>query len=91
MRALALADEVYVGAVARADSLKADERFDTEGLIQFLETQGVTGHTAPSNGELLELLKQQTQTSDSRPQLVVFFTNGSFDGIIGEYVTHVSS
>lgn len=89
MRALALADEVYVGAVARADSLKANERFDTEGLIQFLETQGVAGHTAQTNEGVLELLKQHTHSSDSRPQFVVFFTNGSFDGIIESYVESV--
>ncbi|MBS0664581.1 MAG: Mur ligase [Verrucomicrobia bacterium] len=86
MRALALADEVYLGAVARAEKLRPEERFDAEALIQFLETQGVQGQTAPTNRELLEQILANTRDAGSRPQLVVFFTNGSFDGIIGQYV-----
>jgi len=86
MRALALADEVYVGAVARAETLKEDERFDTEGLIDFLSAQGLRGQTAPTNAALLALLQHDTLADPARPRLVVFFTNGSFDGIIGRYV-----
>ncbi|HNC24124.1 MAG TPA: Mur ligase family protein [Opitutaceae bacterium] len=86
MRALALADEVYLGAVARAEKLRPEERFDAEALIEFLETQGVQGQTAATNAELLERLIANTREAEGRPQLVVFFTNGSFDGIIGQYV-----
>ncbi|HKB57259.1 MAG TPA: Mur ligase family protein [Lacunisphaera sp.] len=86
MRALALADEVYVGAVARAGQLKADELFDTEAVIQHLETQGIDAYTAPTHAALLEILQENTAEVTDRPQLVVFFTNGSFDGIIGKFV-----
>jgi UDP-N-acetylmuramate: L-alanyl-gamma-D-glutamyl-meso-diaminopimelate ligase len=86
MRALALADEVYIGAVARADKLRPDERFDVEAVIQHLATQGVSGHTAPTHADLLELIQENTAEITDRPQLVVFFTNGSFDGIIGKFV-----
>ena len=55
-RALALADEVYVGAVNRAENLKEDERFDVEAVLQHLETQGVHAHTAATNAELLAKL-----------------------------------
>jgi UDP-N-acetylmuramate: L-alanyl-gamma-D-glutamyl-meso-diaminopimelate ligase len=84
-RALALADEVYVGAVSRADKLKEEERFDVEAVLQHLETQGVHAHTAATNAELLEKLVAATKAA-KEPQLVVFFTNGSFDGIIGKFV-----
>ena len=86
MRALALADEVYLGPVARADKLKPEERFDTEALMHFLDTQGVHGHTAPTNAALLDVILANTRVADARPKLVVFFTNGSFDGIITGYV-----
>jgi len=89
MRALALADEVYLGAIARAETMKPEERFDAEALTQFLATQGVDGHTAPTNAALLELLLANTLVPAERPQLVVFFTNGSFDGIIPQYVAKV--
>lgn len=85
MRALALADEVYVGAIARAEKMKADERFDAEALIEFLATQGVHGHTAPTNAALLDTLRANVARETTRPQMVVFFTNGSFDGIIARF------
>ncbi len=84
-RALGLADEVYIGAVNRADKLKEGERFDTEAVIQHLDLQGVHAYTADTNAALLEKLAANTRSA-KRPQLVVFFTNGSFDGIIGKFV-----
>ncbi len=89
MRALALADEVYLGAVDRADKVKAEERFDAEALVQFLDSQGVHGHTAPTNDALLAQLQENIRAAGDQPQLVVFFTNGSFGGIIGRYVESV--
>ncbi len=90
MRALALADEVYLGAVANAAKMKEDERFDAEAVIQHLETQGVHACTAESNTALLAKLVASTKVIvASKPQLVVFFTNGSFDGIIQKYVATV--
>jgi UDP-N-acetylmuramate: L-alanyl-gamma-D-glutamyl-meso-diaminopimelate ligase len=88
MRALALADEVYLGAVNRADKLRDDERFDAESVVQQLETQGIESHTAPTNAALLEALVANTTTIRAREKtrVVAFFTNGSFDGIIGKYV-----
>ena len=89
MRALAQADEVYLGAVAHVHKLKPEERFDAEAVIQFLETQGVHGHTAATNAALLDLILEHTKPAGAQRLLVVFFTNGSFDGIIGKYVAAV--
>lgn len=89
MQALALADEVYIGAVARAASLKQEERFDTGALVDYLKTQGVACHAEPTNQELLRVMQTQTQATGEGSRLVVFFTNGSFDGIIGDFVGSV--
>jgi UDP-N-acetylmuramate: L-alanyl-gamma-D-glutamyl-meso-diaminopimelate ligase len=86
MRALGFADEVYIGAIANAHKLKPEDRFDADAVIQFLETQGVHGHAAATNAALLEKIVAHTRTGGAAPQLVVFFTNGSFDGIIARYV-----
>ena len=86
MRALARADVVYLGAVARPEKLKPEERFDPEAVIQHLETQGVDGYTAPTHAALLDIIAGKVAEETERPQLVVFFTNGSFDGIIGKFV-----
>jgi UDP-N-acetylmuramate: L-alanyl-gamma-D-glutamyl-meso-diaminopimelate ligase len=87
MRALAHADEVYLGAVNRAEKLADSERFDPEAVSQHLETQGVDAATAPTNAELLQKLQAGTLGGGgTEVRVVVFFTNGSFDGIIGKFV-----
>ena len=86
MRALALADEVYLGAVARANQFKEADRFDSEAVVQHLATQGIDAYTAPTHAALFEILQENIAGVTDRPQLVVFFTNGSFDGIIGKFV-----
>lgn len=85
MRALAQADDVYLGAVNRADKLRADERFDPEAVAQHLETQGVHAVHAETNAALLARLQSDTLPAGARARVVVFFSNGSFDGIIATY------
>jgi UDP-N-acetylmuramate: L-alanyl-gamma-D-glutamyl-meso-diaminopimelate ligase len=86
-RALATADEVYLGAVSRSDKLRDEDRFDVEAVVQHLDVQGVLAHTAPTNAALLDLLQVHTLAAGAPPQVVVFFTNGSFDGIIARYAS----
>ena len=75
--------------LARPERLKPEERFDTEGVVQFLDSQGVQGHAAPTNAAVLDLILAGLRDGGDGPQLVVFFTNGSFDGIIPRLVEHV--
>ena len=90
--ALAQADEVYLGAVNRPEKLEVDERFDPERVAQALVEQGVGAHFALSNGALLEKLVANTAMPVAgKARVVVFFTNGSFDGIIGRYVAVVGA
>jgi len=86
MAALALADEVYLGAVNRADKLKVAERFDTEAVIAHVQASGGKGVGAATNAELLQKLTAATLPWGSgKARVVVFFSNGSFDGIIAKY------
>lgn len=84
-RALAEADEVYLGAVNRAEKLREDERFDTEAVAEHLHAQGVEARAFASNQALYERLAAETLPPKGRPRVVVFFSNGSFDGIIAKY------
>lgn len=93
LRALAQADEVFIGAVSRADKLKDGERFDVEAVVEQLEVQGVHAATAATNAEVLTKLQAATLgpgaalAARGRSRVVVFFSNGSFDGIIAGYAT----
>jgi UDP-N-acetylmuramate: L-alanyl-gamma-D-glutamyl-meso-diaminopimelate ligase len=76
--------------VSRSERLKPEERFDPEAVVEHLGTQGVDAHFATTNAALLEKLIAHTvpgATMPGRPRVVAFFTNGSFDGIMGRYVT----
>ena len=86
MRALALADEVYIGAVNRAEKLRPEERFDPEAVVQHLETQGVHSRCAPTNAALGDTLVADAASPAARARVVIFFTNGSFDGIMTRFV-----
>jgi len=90
MRALALADEIYIGAINRPEKLKEDERLDPEAIVQQLEAQGLEAYFTLTNAALLEKLVSNTlkgiQQGGVKPRLVIFFTNGSFDGIITDFV-----
>jgi UDP-N-acetylmuramate: L-alanyl-gamma-D-glutamyl-meso-diaminopimelate ligase len=87
MEALARADEVYLGAVSRAETLRDNERFDAAAVVAHLETKGVKAHAETTNAALLDKLLRNTLVPNSarKPRVVAFFTNGSFDGIIGKY------
>ncbi len=96
MRALSGADEVFIGAVNRAGTLADAERFDAEAVVEHLELQGVHAATAATNAEVLAKLEAATLGAgaagvaggrDVKPRVVVFFSNGSFDGIIAAYAT----
>ena len=84
-RALSHADEVYLGPVSRGGALREDERFDAEAVAENLEAQGVTARHFGSNADLHAALEADTLPAQRKPRVVIFFTNGSFDGIIGKY------
>jgi UDP-N-acetylmuramate: L-alanyl-gamma-D-glutamyl-meso-diaminopimelate ligase len=84
-RALSNADEVYLGPVSRSSSLREEERFDSEAVAENLEAQGVSAKRFDSNAELHATLEEDTLPSKGKPRIVIFFSNGSFDGIIGKF------
>ena len=87
--ALANADEVYLGAVNRPEKLKEAERFDAAAVARQLERQGVRAQWFDSNPALLDRLVADTLPPQGTPRVVVFFSNGSFDGIIDRYAAAV--
>jgi UDP-N-acetylmuramate: L-alanyl-gamma-D-glutamyl-meso-diaminopimelate ligase len=87
-RALALADEIFLGAVNRADRLGESERFNVAAVTAALRGQGRQAATAETNAQLLQVLKERTlPASPAAPRVVIFFSNGAFDGIIAQYAT----
>jgi UDP-N-acetylmuramate: L-alanyl-gamma-D-glutamyl-meso-diaminopimelate ligase len=88
LQALAQADEVYLGELNRPARLREEERFDPAAVTRHLAAQGIVGRHAATNAALLDLLIADTLTGprSAQPRVVVFFTNGTFGGIMGGYV-----
>lgn len=87
--ALAAADSVYLGAVHRADRMKPDERLNTARMVSYLITPARNAYAFDSNDSLLKKLLANIDSGDRG--LVVFFSNGSFDGVQAKCAEHFSS
>ena len=84
--ALARADAAFIGPVSRAERVPPSERFAPEEVVAALAGQGRVAITAPTNADLLARLAEEVRPGRARQEVVVFFTNGSFDGIIDGFV-----
>ncbi|CAI8272435.1 MAG: UDP-N-acetylmuramate--L-alanyl-gamma-D-glutamyl-meso-2,6-diaminoheptandioate ligase [Opitutia bacterium UBA7350] len=79
--ALGLADTVYLGAVHRVEHIPKEDRLDTVQMAEDLCVRGLTAAAFESNEALLKTLKETLDASGRSHSVVVFFTNGSFEGI----------
>ena len=55
-------------------------------MIQFIRSEGKQGEAFSTNQELGAYLKEREFAEQGEKMLVVFFSNGSFDGVIQEFV-----
>ncbi len=90
-QSLSFADQVMIGPVHRADKLPPEGRLDTEQLALALSKANVMAKSFADNKELLEVLWQTTLEGNGQDHVIIFFTNGSFDGIIQTFVERVSA
>jgi UDP-N-acetylmuramate: L-alanyl-gamma-D-glutamyl-meso-diaminopimelate ligase len=80
--ALSLADQALLGAVHRAEKIPQDKRINPEAMIKRIEDAGKQGRAFAQNSELADYLENQL---GDEPTLLVFFSNGSFDGVIDRF------
>jgi UDP-N-acetylmuramate: L-alanyl-gamma-D-glutamyl-meso-diaminopimelate ligase len=89
-KALGEADEVYLGPVNRGERLREEERFDGHAVAEALAKKGCAARSFSSNAALLDSLSSATLSGRNPVRVVIFFSNGSFDGIIGRYAAEVA-
>ncbi|HKJ90957.1 MAG TPA: Mur ligase family protein [Oceanipulchritudo sp.] len=75
-----LADEVHLGEVFRPERYGAGDRIDLEAMARRL---GEKARAHASNRNLQQCLEEQLGIL-REPTVIVFFSNGSFEGIPGE-------
>jgi UDP-N-acetylmuramate: L-alanyl-gamma-D-glutamyl-meso-diaminopimelate ligase len=81
--ALGIADEILLGAVHRAEKISVEKRINTQSMIERIKSLGKTGSSFVKNSELGNYLESINSEDDEK--LVVFFSNGSFDGVINRF------
>lgn len=77
--ALAHADRIYLGPVYRSERIQPEERLDTEQIARELIQRGRTASAFVDNAALFQQLRDDVGQEENG--LIVFFTNGSFDGV----------
>ena len=81
--ALANADDILIGAIHRAERFAPEERLDAQSMIQRFREKGRVAEAFATNEALGESLLARNFPADEK-SLVAFFSNGSFDGVIGQ-------
>jgi len=83
---LALADHALIGQVHRAERIAPEKRIDTQEIVEFIKTKGRQANAFESNRKLGDFLRDEFDSASKLKSMVVFFSNGSFDGVIQEFV-----
>ena len=77
--ALGCADEILLGEIHRAERIPTEERLDAEVMVRRLREKGLAAQAFPTNQALGDSLQNKCFELKT---LLVFFSNGSFDGVI---------
>lgn len=77
--ALSGADRIYLGPIHRAERMKPEDRLDTELIARKLASGQRSAVSFHSNDALFDQICEDTQSESGG--LILFFTNGSFDGV----------
>jgi UDP-N-acetylmuramate: L-alanyl-gamma-D-glutamyl-meso-diaminopimelate ligase len=85
-QALAHADGALIGHVHRAEKIAPEKRLDTARVAEALRRDGREAFAAKDSAEVSAKLEEIALSSTAeKPVLVAFFSNGSFDGVIGRF------
>jgi UDP-N-acetylmuramate: L-alanyl-gamma-D-glutamyl-meso-diaminopimelate ligase len=84
--ALAEADGIFIGPIHRGEKSAAADRLDLDAVCAEVNAGAPRARHYASNQAVLAAALAASQALGETPHAVVFFTNGSFDGIIGEFV-----
>jgi UDP-N-acetylmuramate: L-alanyl-gamma-D-glutamyl-meso-diaminopimelate ligase len=77
------ADSVIFGSIHRQERIPKEERLDVAEVFTHLAASGILGEQVPNR----EISQKLNSMLDLRPTVVIFMSNGSFDGAPHEFVT----
>lgn len=83
--ALKNVDRLFIGPIYRSEMYLDSDRLSTELIAQELSLMGVEAKAYKLNEHILGDLKTAINKNCDEKNLICFFSNGSFDGIIGRF------
>jgi len=89
--ALSQADCTLIGGVHRAERIPENQRISPSQMVHSIEARGKQAMAFQSNKELGKFLANELVSNRLKNALVVFFSNGSFDGVIHEFTDFAKS
>ena len=81
---------MLLGEINRADRFAPEERLDVEAMIRSLRDQGSEAVAYSTNQALGDVLLAREFSAETST-LLVFFSNGSFGGVIGQVAEALGS
>ncbi len=85
LKSLSLSNFVYLGAIKGSKFSNKNNLLDVKHITEQLGSQNITTKNFSSNKELLDNLRLNLSESRNKKNIVCFFTNGTFDGIMSEF------
>jgi UDP-N-acetylmuramate: L-alanyl-gamma-D-glutamyl-meso-diaminopimelate ligase len=85
--ALAIADEIVIGPVSRAQLLEEGERLSPESIAESLHQRGRPAQAFDSAAAIADYLASKARAGD----MVMVMSNGSFDGLSGKLLEKLKS
>jgi UDP-N-acetylmuramate: L-alanyl-gamma-D-glutamyl-meso-diaminopimelate ligase len=85
--ALAIADEIVIGPVSRAQLLEDEERLSPESIADSLVKRGRPARAFDSAAAIADYLATRARAGD----MVMVMSNGSFDGLSGKLLEKLKS
>lgn len=76
------ADQVLFAPLHRPDKVPAAERISLENIVAQLRTKQIPARATQKTEDILSILRQEVKTDD----ILVFMSNGDFDGLPGRVV-----
>lgn len=85
--ALAIADEIVIGPVSRAQLLEEGERLSPESIAKSLQARNRPAQAFDSAAAIADYLASKARSGD----MVMVISNGSFDGLSGKLLEKLNS
>jgi len=85
-KAFLQADSLWLGPIFRKDAIAPDQQLSREGVVNAMQEAGKEGYAFDSFPQMGNALKERIHKKNTSLWVVLFFSNGSFGGLLDNWV-----